>query len=120
MSAMRTRLLLAVVAVTLCFCSLAHAAKLKGFYSGSGGLSPEVHRVVMIEFANDGTAIVEQNWAGKDPQLGHAHWTEKGKKVSIVFDAQKDQAAIDPLLCDLRGTCWFPLLSSGVDRSHCV
>jgi hypothetical protein len=108
------------MAVTLSFCSLAQAAKLKGFYSGSGGFSPEVHRVVMIEFANDGTAIVEQNWVGKDPQLWHAYWTQKSKKVSIVFDAQKDKPAIDPLLCDLRGTRWFPPLSSGVDRSHCV
>jgi hypothetical protein len=49
------------MAVTLSFCSLAQGVKLKGFYSGSGGFSPEVHRVVMIEFANDGTAIVEQN-----------------------------------------------------------
>ena len=43
----------------------AHADKLKGFYVGSGGITPNVSRVVLVEFATDGTAIVQQNSIGK-------------------------------------------------------
>src|SRR5258708_296441 len=38
------------------------ADKLKGFYAGGGGISAEVHRVLLIEFAADGTAILQQKW----------------------------------------------------------
>ncbi len=67
MSPMRSPLqLTALLALALSFAAVAtsaHAAeKLKGFYSGSGGLSAEVHRVLIIEFAADGTAILQQKW----------------------------------------------------------
>ena len=48
----------------------APADKLKGFYSGSGGVTQEVHRIVMIEFATDGTAIIQQNWEGRNLRHG--------------------------------------------------
>jgi hypothetical protein len=81
------------------------AEKLKGFYVGSGGITEEVSRIVIVEFANDGTAIVQQNWVGKDPQTWHAHWKQDGSKVTVTFDAVKDQAAMDPLLMTFkRGT----------------
>jgi hypothetical protein len=78
--------------------SLAHADKLKGVYSGSGGVTQEVHRIVMIEFATDGTAIIQQNWVGKEPQTWHAHWTQDGKLVTVKFDAVKDKPSVDPLV----------------------
>ncbi|WP_035352895.1 hypothetical protein [Edaphobacter aggregans] len=94
-----------IVAVMLAASTLQAAEKLKGVYSGSGGLTAEVHRVVMVEFAEDGTAIIQQNWTGKDSQVWHARWTQDGKKLTITFDAVKDKPAIEPLLCDLkRGT----------------
>ena len=80
----------------------AHADKLKGFYSGSGGVTQEVHRVVMIEFATDGTAIMQQSWAGKEPQTWHAHWTQDGKLVTVKFDAVKDKPSVDPLVFDFK------------------
>jgi len=85
---------------------LAHAAeKLKGFYSGSGGMSAEVHRVVLVEFAADGTAIVQQNWVGKDPQTWHAHWVKEDKVVRVTFDTVKDKPTPDPLVMNIkRGT----------------
>ena len=84
--------------------ALAHADKLKGFYSGSGGVTQEVHRVVMIEFASDGTAFVQQNWQGKDPQAWHAHWTQDGKQVTVKFDDEKNKP-VEPLVFEFkRGT----------------
>ena len=78
---------------------LAHAGeKLKGFYSGSGGISSEVHRVMLVEFAADGSALVEQNWVGKDPQDWNARWTQDGKVVKITFSAVKDKPTPDPLV----------------------
>lgn len=78
------------------------ADKVKGIYSGSGGLSQEVHRVVMVEFGEDGSALVQQNWQGKDPQVWHARWSQDGKQVKIVFAAQKDQPVLDPLLLKIK------------------
>ena len=75
----------------------ARADKLKGFYSGSGGITAEVSRVVLIEFATDGTAIVQQNWVGKDPQTWHAHWTKDGDKVTVNFDPVKDKPVMETL-----------------------
>jgi hypothetical protein len=59
-------------ALVLLVSSAAHADKLKGIYTGSGGMSEDVHRVVLIEFAEDGTALVQQNWVGRSPQAWHA------------------------------------------------
>ena len=58
---MRYRLLM-TVAVMLVASTLHAADKLKGVYSGSGGFAPDVHRVLMMEFGEDGTAILQQNW----------------------------------------------------------
>lgn len=100
------RYLQMMTVVVMLVASTVHAAeKLKGVYSGSGGLTAEVHRVVMVEFGEDGTAIFQQNWTGKDPQVWHARWVQDGKKLTITFDPVKDQPPIAPLLCDLkRGT----------------
>ncbi len=98
---MRYRLML-TAAVMLLVSTLHAAEKLKGVYSGSGGLTAEVHRVVMVEFGEDGTAIIQQTWQGKDTQVWHARWTQDGKKLTVTFDPVKDQPAVDPLLCDLK------------------
>jgi hypothetical protein len=93
----------ALIFLSAILCTQAHAfEKLKGFYSGSGGLSQQVHRVVMIEFATDGTAILQQNWEGKDPQTWHGHWTQENKNVKITFDTVKDHPTPDPLLLNLK------------------
>ena len=75
-----------------------HAAeKLKGFYSGSGGFTAEVHRVLLVQFAADGTAILQQTWDNKPTQTWHAHWVQDGKEVKITFDSVKDQPTPTPL-----------------------
>jgi hypothetical protein len=84
------------------------AAKLKGIYSGSGGLSQEVHRTVMIEFGEDGTALIQQNWTEKDPQVWHGRWTQDKDQVKIVFDPVKDQKAPDPLLMEMKRSTLTP------------
>jgi hypothetical protein len=87
----------------------AHAAKkLEGFYSGSGGISSEVHRVVLIEFAADGTAILQQTWQGKDPQTWHANWKQEKKKVTITFDPSKHNPVPDPLILNLKHGSLIP------------
>ena len=80
----------------------ARADKLKGVYSGSGGVTQEVHRVVMIEFAVDGTAVIQQNWEGKEPQTWHGHWTLDGKMVTVKFDNATDKSAVDPLVFNFK------------------
>jgi hypothetical protein len=92
--------------LTLLACLLAvgsaHADKLKGFYSGSGGMSADVHRVVMVQFAEDGTALVQQNWHGRDPQTWHARWVKQGNQVTLSFDPQKDTPAVTPLVMNMK------------------
>jgi hypothetical protein len=95
----------AAMAAVLLVSGSVQAEKLKGFYVGSGGVTAEVSRVVIVEFATDGTAIVQQNWVGKDPQTWHAHWKQDGGKVTVTFDPVKDTAAMEPLLMTFkRGT----------------
>src|ERR1700722_89239 len=96
----RSRYVMAAVVLGALFVSPeARAAdKLKGFYSGSGGMSSEVHQVVLVEFAEDGSAILEQNWVGKDPRVWHARWQKQGKVVTVTFDAVKDKPTPQPLL----------------------
>lgn len=74
------------------------AAELKGFYGGSGGISPEVYRFVLVEFGVDGTAIVQQNWHEKEPQVWHTHWNQNGEQVTLTFDPIKDGETPKPLL----------------------
>ncbi|WP_353069938.1 hypothetical protein RBB75_06440 [Tunturibacter empetritectus] len=93
---------LAMVALALSIATLspmAHAAdKLNGFYSGSGGLSRDVHRVVLIEFAADGSAIVEQNWHEKDPQIWHTQWKRNKNLITLTFDPASDKPIPEPLV----------------------
>ena len=73
------------------------AEKLKGFYSGSGGISAEVHRVLLVQFATDGTVILQQTWDNKPTQTWHARWAQDGKEVRITFDTVKDGTTPTPL-----------------------
>ncbi len=88
-----------IVALALLLATLsvpAQAAdKLNGFYSGSGGFSQDVHRVLLIEFAADGTAILQQKWHDKDPQTWHAHWKRDKKTVTLTYD---DKPTPEPLV----------------------
>ena len=86
----------------------ANAGKLKGFYTGSGGISQDVHRVVMVQFAEDGTVMVQQNWINREPQVWHAHWTQQGKKVTITFDPKKDSPQVAPLVLNIKHGALVP------------
>jgi hypothetical protein len=102
MAAMRLLLRIrAIVALALLLATLSypvHADKLNGFYSGSGGLSQEVHRVLLVEFAADGTAILQQKWHDKDPQTWHAHWKRDKKQVTLTYDTAGDKPVPEPLV----------------------
>jgi hypothetical protein len=75
----------------------AHAEDLKGFYAGSGGLSPEVHRVVLIDFAADGTAIIQQKWHNKHLRTWHAHWKKDRDTVTLTYEVARDTPKSKPL-----------------------
>lgn len=105
---MRTRLSLiaapiALLLVAAAFSPGANAArKLNGFYSGSGGMSADVHRVVLIEFAADGTAILQQKWHNKDAETWHANWKQERSKVTITYDPTKHNPVPDPLILKIK------------------
>ena len=102
-------LVLPLILIGVALSPLAHAAeKLKGFYSGSGGISSEVHRVVLIEFAADGTVILQQTWQGKDPQTWHANWKQEKKKVTITYDPTKHNPVPDPLILNIKHGTLIP------------
>ena len=98
---MHARSLVSATLVLLIAAS-AHAEKLKGFYTGSGGLSEDVHRVVMVQFAEDSTALVQQNWDSGDSQVWHAHWIQQGNKVTITFDPQQKFPMVAPLVLNIK------------------
>jgi hypothetical protein len=87
---LRSTVLLALALSIATIGTPARAEKLNGFYSGSGGIAQEVHRVLIIEFAADGTAILQQKWHDKDPQTWHAHWKQDKKTVTITYDPSRD------------------------------
>jgi len=63
------------------------AAKLDGIYSGSGGLTPELHRVVLIVFADDGTALIQQKYDNRpSPEVWHTRWVKQDDNVTLTFD----------------------------------
>jgi len=87
-----------LVSIAACVSVPLHAAeKLKGFYPGSGGITAEVHRVLLVQFAADGTVILQQTWDNKPTQTWHAHWAQDGKEVKITFDPVKDGTTPTPL-----------------------
>jgi hypothetical protein len=102
---MRTRFLTTMAALLLLGATLspsAHAAKkLKGFYAGSGG-TPQRHRTFFIEFALDGTAILQQKWNDKDLETWHAQWKQQRSQVTITFDPARHNPVPDPLVLDIK------------------
>lgn len=93
----RSSIAMLVLIAALVATPLHAAEKLKGFYSGSGGISAEVHRILLVQFAVDGTVILQQTWDNKPTQTWHAHWAQDGKEVKITFDTVKDGATPSPL-----------------------
>lgn len=87
---------------------LAHADKLKNFYMGSGGYSAEVHRVVLLELAKDGTAILQQNWRNKDPEVWHVRWTLSGKELTLRFDPVEGKPTPAPATFTLKKNSLIP------------
>lgn len=99
---------LLLIALLLSFAP-AHADKLKNFYMGSGGYSAEVHRVVLLELAKDGTAVLQQNWHGKDPEVWHVHWTRDGKSLSLNFDPVDGRPTPLPATFTLKNNSLIPV-----------
>jgi hypothetical protein len=89
--------------------SFTYAAKLKTFYMGSGGYSAEVHRVVLLELAKDGTAVLQQNWHDKQPEAWHVHWTLKGKELVLSFDPVEGKATPSPATFNLKNNTLVPV-----------
>jgi hypothetical protein len=102
------RLFCLIFAAALAFSVLAHADKLKNFYMGSGGYSAEVHRVVLLELAKDGTAVLQQNWHEKQPEVWHVHWTRNGKELTLTFDAVEGKPTPAPATFTLKNNSLIP------------
>jgi hypothetical protein len=66
------------------------AEDLKGFYAGSGGIAADVHRVVLIDFAADGTALIQQKWHNKHLRTWHARWKRDRDTVTLTYEAARD------------------------------
>lgn len=62
----------------------AHGDKVKGFYAGSTGGTNEYHRVVFIEFAADGSAIVQQTRDEKETHTWHARWMKSRNSITLI------------------------------------
>ena len=107
---LRSLATVALALLTATLSPMAHAAeKLNGFYSGSGGLSQDVHRVILIEFATDGSAIVEQNLHEKNPQIWHTHWKRNKKQVTLTYDANSDKPVPEPLVFNFKHDTLTPI-----------
>ncbi|MEI9981051.1 MAG: hypothetical protein WDN23_18990 [Edaphobacter sp.] len=81
-----------IAALTLCVALVlsAQAEDLKGFYIGSGGISSQDHRVVMIDFAADGTALIQQKWHNKHLRTWHARWKKDRDTVTLTYELARD------------------------------
>ena len=87
---MRTSPIAAILLLGTLFALSAHAEDLKGFYAGSGGISADVHRVVLIDFAADGTALVQQKWHNKHLHTWHARWKRDRDTVTLTYEVARD------------------------------
>ena len=84
------------------------AEKLKGFYAGSGGIAAEVHRVLIVEFAADGSVILQQKWHDKDPQTWHANWKQQKNTVTITYDPARHNPVPQPLVLNIKNGTLIP------------
>jgi hypothetical protein len=89
--------------------SFGHADKLKSFYIGSGGYSAEVHRVLLLELAKDGTAVLQQNWHEREPESWHVHWTLNGKELVLTFDTVEGKPTPAPATFNLKKNSLVPV-----------
>jgi hypothetical protein len=97
------------LALLLLLTTYTHAAKLKNFYMGSGGYSAQVHRVVLLELAKDGTAVLQQNWHEKQPETWHVHWTLSGKTLTLTFDPVEGKVTPTPATFNLKNNTLVPV-----------
>jgi hypothetical protein len=76
---------------------------------GSGGYSAEVHRVILLELAKDGTAVLQQNWHEKQPESWHVHWTLNGKELVLNFDPVEGKPTPTPATFNLKNKSLVPV-----------
>jgi hypothetical protein len=86
----------------------AHGDKVKGFYAGSTGGTNEYHRVVFIEFAADGSAIVQQTREEKETHTWHARWLKSRNSITLTYDAIKDAPTPAPLVFAFKSGALIP------------
>jgi len=87
----------------------AYADKLKNFYMGSGGYSAEVHRVILLELAKDGTAVLQQNWDQKDPDSWQVHWKQDGKSLTLTFNPVEGKPTPTPATFTMKNNSLIPV-----------
>ena len=98
-----------LILLTLSVSASGYADKLKNFYMGSGGYSAEVHRVVLLTLAKDGTAVLQQNWHQKDPQVWPAHWSLEKNTLALTFDTANGKPTPSPATFTLKSNSLIPV-----------
>lgn len=94
--------------IVLC-AAAGYADKLKNFYMGSGGYAAEVHRVVLLALAKDGTAVLQQSWHDKPPETWHVHWVRDGKSLVLNFDPVAGKPTPAPASFTLKNNSLVPV-----------
>lgn len=96
-------------ALVLALAVSGYADKLKSFYMGSGGYSAEVHRVLLLTLAKDGTAVLQQNWHEKQPETWHVHWKRDGKSLMLTFDPVDGKPTPAPATFTMKNNSLVPV-----------
>ncbi len=84
------------------------AEKLKPYYSGSTVTPEGVARVIMLQVATDGTAVLQQDEDGQASVKQRAHWSKKGDRLIITFDAVEGQPTPSPLYFQMKNNTLVP------------
>jgi hypothetical protein len=105
---MRLKRKITVALLALLFTLPGIAEKLKTYYSGSAQTAEGASRLIMLQFAQDGTAVLQQDDDGQPSVKQHVHWSKKGDRVILTFDAVEGQPTPLPLYFLMKNNTLVP------------
>jgi NlpE N-terminal domain len=84
-------------------------ADLSGTYQGHAPAADAARRVFTLELVQDGTAILDTLYIGKEDATQHGRWTLSGSQVVLTFDAMGPNRPSHPITFRHRDHALSPI-----------
>jgi hypothetical protein len=86
-----------------------HPSDPAGTWKGHAPAADAARRVFTLQLAQDGTAVWDTLYIGKDSVTQHGRWTRSGRQITLTFDAVGSNKPPQPITFRFYGEQLHPV-----------